>query len=148
MTPTDTEAEEAIEAARIANFTADDDKDANMSDDDKDANMSDDDKEADMEEGDGGGIDWAAVAKALASGEVMQKALDMVLEALQNQQAAEEPVTQEEKVEEPALAAAPMSAQKKSLVTMAKLQGKVDALEARDQARVAKDLRVNDVAKA
>jgi len=151
---------EAAEAARIANLGGtetranledDKDKDANMEDDkdDKDANMEDDDKDkdADMMEGENG-IDWAAVAKALESGEVMQKDLDMVLAAIQNQTPAEEETITAEEEKEPIQQVSTLKARTPELVAMAKLQGQVDALQAAGVQRDTREKRVSEVARA
>ena len=157
---------EATEAARIANLgghevanlEADKDKDVNMtddSDDDKDANMDahdKDDDDADMAEGDAG-IDWAAVAKALETGEGIDKVdYDLVLAAIQNQSSEtaveEETMMEEEVVDKDRVQAAVFKAGSRELVAMAKMQGELDAIKARDHLRDTSDKRVNDVAKA
>jgi hypothetical protein len=74
--PEDVAAEKAKQAALFAEH----------SDDDKDK-----DKNLEEGEGEGEGIDWGAVAKAIASGTVMQKDLDAVLEAIQQQGGEKEP---------------------------------------------------------
>ena len=152
---------EAAEAARIANLggtevgtaTANlssdgDDDDANLSDDsdgDDDANL-----EGDDGEGGGDGIDWEAVAKALESGEIMAKDLELVTAALAGGGAApeEETVMTEVEPEPPVQAAAGMKKASPELIAMAKMQGEMDAMKAGNARRDASSKRVSEVASA
>ncbi len=123
-------------------FESDDGPPKKKDDDDKGENAEGDDE--------GGGLDVGAVVKAIESGSISIADMDAILAAIQSQGTAEEP---EPEAEMPAPAAAPGAEAMKAkqgthAMQMAALQGKVDALEAKDVGRDAADQCKTDVAEA
>ena len=123
----------------------------NFADDEKDKKEKDEDKSENMEGDEEGGLDVSAVVKAISSGSISIADMDSILEAIQAQGGA---VEEEEPAEEiPAQAAAPGGeAMKKGTgansVQMAAMQGRLDAMEAKDKDRDATETRTADVALA
>lgn len=106
------------------------------------------DKSEDME--DGGGLDVGAVVKAIASGEISVADMDAILAAIHEQRSNS---ATEEPAEEAAPAAVPggeamAKEPTDTAAQMAALQGKVDAQQARLDAKEAADKRREDVAAA
>lgn len=101
-------------------------------------------------EGGEGGPDVKAICKAIESGDISVADMDAILEAIQKQRGAAE---EEAPEEEPAPAMDPgTEAMRKDdtedAAKFAALQGKIDALEARDQAREKAEQAKQDVAEA
>lgn len=131
MSKTDTEkAKLAAEAAARANLADKGEKD------DKD------DKSEDME-GEGKGLDVAAVVKAIESGEISVADMDAILAAIQAQGAAAPEADKEEAAPAPAPGAEIMKG--KPALNFARLEGENQALKARLDARDASDKRAADV---
>jgi hypothetical protein len=121
---------------------------ANFAEDDK--KEKDDDKSENMEEGEGGGLDVDAVCKAIESGEISVAEMDKIIAAIQAQGGeAEEEAPAEEAPAAPAMAPGTQAMKKGTMdVEMAALSGKLEAMEALNRERDAKELREKDVAEA
>ena len=118
--------------------------------DDNGEKKKDKDESENMEEGDVG-LDVSGVVKAIESGAISIADMDLILAAIQSQGA--EPEEEEKPQEAPAPAMAPGSAAMKkeqtaNSVQMAALSGKLEAMEAINRERDAKELREKDVAGA
>lgn len=128
-------AAEAAEAEKKALFAADDDKP-------KDG----DDKGEDME-GEGGGLDVSSVCKAIESGEISINDMDAILAAIQGQKT--EADTEGETAPVPAAAPGAQAMKKGPMdAQFATMQGKIDALQAKDNARDESETRKDQVAEA
>lgn len=128
-----------FQRGRSAHFLT---QDATMDEDEEnkdDAEMSADGESA------GGGFDIEALVEAIASGSISVADMQLIVAAVERQQAASEPAESEES-SEPASAPAPGSAMRRQ--SSAALLGRIDALEARIAARDALDKCTRDVAVA
>ena len=110
--------------------------------------FADDEKPKDKDEGEemeGESLDVSAVVKAITSGEISVKDMDAILAAIQNQKTEAEP----EAEDEVAPAAVPgQEAMKADTTKLAKMQGRIDAMEAKDKVRDLTEQRTQDVAAA
>lgn len=124
----------------------------------KPANFADDDEkedEGENMEGEGGGnvVDVDAVCKAIEDGSISVEAMDRIIAAIQAQSAASEAPEEEAgdageggPAQAPAPGAEIMRAGKgQDAVAFAQLQGRIAAMEAREEARAADDKRRTDV---
>lgn len=102
-----------------------------------------------MEGDEGGGMDVSGVVKAIESGDISVADMDAILAAIQNQKSESDLGEDEEDVAPaPVPGAEIMSANKTTAKMLARSEAKILALEARLNARDAKDTRVGAVKKA